>query len=424
MAHKQRNLNGINWYIVLVLLIFHSEPILAQQTSTEPDRTSTYIDVTATHVPQAPDLHALDVVLVDVDQNGTLDVILAVEYGVNRLYLNDGTGKLTWKKGAFGTGAHDTEHVLVADFDQDGYPDFIFVAEDDQVHQFFLGGEDGNFTDATSRLPMQSEGNGLAVGDVNGDGLPDIMVGNSNEDKSDSEASGQNFLWLNDAQRPGHFIDATRSHLPQVDDDTQGIQLADLNADGHLDMVIANENPPNRLLLNDGSGVFTEASDRLDLLVPMETRQVHVFDANNDGHVDLLFLNLTSNNSGWDKDPQARLLINDGSGRFVDQTQDRMPENRFSVWGGTIVDFDYDGDPDLLIGAIDVPGFVPQQLRAYKNDGNGYFTDVTNEVVPDITIGRHWGMATGDLNGDGKDDIFIGAWGTQARLLLSNPEDF
>lgn len=424
MVIKRRPLNGFSRLIVLLVLIVQSTATRAQETTPEPDRTSVYIDVTTTHVPQAPDLHALDVVFVDVDQNGTLDVILAVEYGVNRLYLNDGTGKLTWKEGTFGTGAHDTEHVLVSDFNNDGYPDVIFVAEDDQVHQFFLGGPDANFTDVTSRLPMQSEGNGLAVGDVNGDGLPDIVVGNSNGDKSNTQASGQNFLWLNDPKRPGHFIDATSTNLPKVDDDTQDIELSDLNADGHLDMIIANETPPNRLLLNNGKGVFTDASDRLDLLVPMETRQAHIFDANNDGYMDLLLLNLTSNNSGWDKDPQARLLINDGNGRFIDQTQDRMPENRFSVWGGTTADFNYDGYPDLLIGAIEVPGFVPQQLRAYQNDGNGYFKDVTQEVVPQVTIGRHWGMATGDLNGDGKDDIFIGAWGTQARLLLSNPEDF
>lgn len=406
----------MKYSLLLLLVIFQGVPSIAQQVSalesTENNATDTYVDATSTHVPEAAELHALDAVFVDVDGNGTLDVVLGVEYGVNRLYLNDGTGKLTYKEGAFGDGAHDTEHVLTADFNQDGYPDMIFVAEDDQVHQFFLGGENGEFTDATDRLPMQSEGNGLAVGDVNADGLPDIVVGNSG-------ASGQNFLWLNKPEQPGYFTDASKTHLPQVNDDTQDIQLADLNGDGHLDMVVANETPPNRLLLNDGEGQFTDASDRLELLVPLETRQAHIFDANGDGQPDILFLNLTSNNGGWEKDPQLRLLINDGNGQFKDQTKDRMPENRFSAWGGTVVDFNYDGHPDLLIGAIEVPGFTPQQLRAYQNDGNGNFTDVTQEVLPEGVIGRHCGMDTGDLNGDGKDDIFIGAWGTQARLLLS-----
>lgn len=374
-----------------------------------------YRDVTDTHVPAAPDLHALDAIFVDVDGDGDLDVVLAVENGENRLYFNDGEGRLTWKRGALGTGEYDTEHVLSADFNADGYPDLIFVAEDDKSHQFFLGGRGGEFSDVTDRLPALSEGNGLAVGDVNGDGFPDIVIGNSGSE------SGQNFLWLNDPERPGHFIDATATHLPAVDDDTQDIVLVDLDADDDLDMLVANETPPSRLLLNDGQGRFSGASERLELVAPFETRQMHVFDADGDGSRDILMLNLTSNNQDWDKDPQVRLLVNDGQGRFIDGTVDRLPFNTFSTWGGTIVDFNHDGAPDIIVGPIQVPGFVPLQVRAYANDGAGRFVDVTPAVIPEETIGRSWGMAVGDLDGDGVDDIFIGGWGTQARLLLSRP---
>lgn len=382
--------------------------------SQAPSDSTLYRDVTATHVPSAPELHALDAALVDVDQDGDRDVVVAVEGGANRLYLNDGSGRLTWREGAFGAAAHDNEHVLAADFDRDGFQDVIFVAEDDMAHSYFLGGPGGQFTDATDRLPARSEGNGLAVGDVDGDGLPDVVVGNS----GGQGRSGQNFLWLNDPRRPGHFVDATASHLPAVDDDTQGIALADLDADGDLDMVVANETPPNRLLLNDGRGRFTEHSERLDLRVPLETRQAHVFDATGDGHPDILLLNLTSNAGAWDKDPRMRLLVNDGRGHFRDESDARLPANTFSTWAGTPVDFDRDGVTDILVGAIRVPGFEPMQVRAYANDGTGRFTDVTGRVVPAETVGRSWGMAVGDLDGDGVDDVFIGGWGTQARLLL------
>ena len=376
-------------------------------------------DVTDTHMPVSKYLHALDVALVDVDGDGDLDAAIAVEMGPNRIYINDGQGRFTWKQGALGTKAHDTEHVLSADFNRDGHPDLIFVAEEDHAHELFMGGPGDAFTQASDRLPKMSEGNGLAVGDVNGDGLPDIVIGNSAEDRPGKpRASAQNFLWLNDPKQPGTFIDATATHLPAVEDDTQDIALADVDGDGDLDMVVANESPPNRLLLNDGKGRFRDSAKGLQLLTPLETREVHVFDANGDKRPDILFLNLTSNNKAWVKDPQARLLINKGKGKFRDETKTRLPANRFSSWGGMVMDFNHDGAMDLIVGAIDVPGFKPLQLRAYANDGKGRFTDVTASAIPGTTVARSWSMAKGDVNGDGVEDLFVGSWGTQARLLL------
>lgn len=384
---------------------------------------SAFVDATATHVPTAPTLHATDSVFIDVDHDGDLDVVVSVEHGVNRLYLNDGNGRLTQKPGAFGTTIHDTEHVRAADFDGDGNMDVVFVAEADEVHQLFLGDGRGGFVDVSDRLPATSQGNGLAVGDVNADGLPDIVIGSTGETGHAPDAEivpARNLLFLNDPARPGHFIDATDTHLPNTNDQTESVALADMDGDGDLDMVIASPAHPNRLLLNDGKGRFTDASDRLDLRVPMETREVQIVDVNNDGHNDILFFNITSNNFGWDKDPQTRLLINDGTGSFRDETARRLPSHRFSSWAGTVLDFNGDGAPDLLVGAIQVPGFVPLQLRAWQNDGNGNFTDVTAEVVPGITVGRSWNMGQGDIDGDGKTDVLIGGWGTQARLLVTD----
>lgn len=73
-----------------------------------------------------------------------------------------------------------------------------------------------------------------------------------------------------------------------------------------------------------------------------------------------------------------------------------------------MVDVNEDGHPDLVVSAIEVPGFVPLQVRAWQNDGKGTFTDVTASVIPRTTVGRSWSMARGDLDGDGKPDLFIG----------------
>ena len=375
------------------------------------DETPWFKDVTATHIPLDGREHALDVAFIDVDGDRDLDAILALESEPNRLYVNDGKGKFSWKKGVFSEANHDSEHVRVADFNRDGIVDVVFVAEYDQTHEFYLGKGDGSFVDASERMLARSEGNGLDVGDVNGDGLPDIVIGNSG-------SRPQNFLWINNPQKPGYFIDETSSGLPAVEDQTQAIKIADINGDGAPDLIVGNEAPPNGLLINDGKGKFKERPNGLELLVPLHTRDVLVFDANRDGHVDILFVNLTSNGGQREKDPTARLLINDGKGNFKDETRTRIPSQVLSSYSGTIVDFDHDGDPDIILSTVNTPPFEAAQVQALQNDGRGVFTNVTSRVIPGITISRGWGIAVGDVNGDGVLDLMIGSWGAQVRLLF------
>ena len=396
---------------------------------------SVFVDATSSYVPQVPALHTSDSVFIDVDHDGDLDVVVSVELGINRLYINEGGGRLVLKPGAFrqttgkpsvfGDSIHDTEHVRAADFDGDGNMDVVFIAEEDQAHELFMGDGKGGFKDASDRLPAMSQGNGLALGDVNGDKLPDIVIGSTGEvNHGEAIKPAHNLLFLNDRKHPGHFIDVSRTNLPQVDDQTEGVVLADMDKDGDLDMLLASPTNTNRLLINDGKGRFKDGSAALDLRVPMETREVHVADVDGDGDLDIFYSNITSNNHDWEKDPQTRLLINDGAGHWRDETAERLPAHKFSSWASTVIDFNGDGAPDLLLSAIQVPGFVPLQLRAWQNDGKGHFTDVTADVVPGVTVGRSWNMAKGDLDGDGKDDVFIGGWGTQARLLLTDQKRF
>ena len=79
---------------------------------------------------------------------------------------------------------------------------------------------------------------------------------------------------------------------------------------------------------------------------------------------------------------------------------------------------DADGDLDLILCTIDVPGFTAGPFRAYRNDGKGFFSDVTSEVMPASAVGRGWDVEVADLNKDGALDMAMGGWGTQARLLF------
>ncbi len=400
---------GISSYIVTTLsLLFYVFACTAQEKPTE---SKFFSDVTATHLPIDEKTHALGVALADVNRDGHPDIVLALEMQPNRLYLNDGTGKFTWVKNTFADKNHDTEHVRVVDFDGDGLLDVIFVAEDDQNHEFYLGNGNGTFRDESARLLSKSEGNALDVADVNGDGLPDIVIGNTGE-------KPENFLWLNNKENPGHFIDYSATGLPRHNDQTQSVKLADLDGDGTLDMVVGNEVPPNRLYFNDGKGNFSEREGAFIEIVPLHTREVIVFDANNDGLPDILFANLTSNAGQKERDPRSRLFINQGNGIFKDETENRIPEFTFSTYAANVVDFNRDGHLDIILSAVEIPPFSPMQAQALQNDGTGKFTFVTENVIPQTTVGRSWEIAVGDVNGDGIDDLVIGGWNSQVRLLL------
>ncbi|WP_168566028.1 FG-GAP repeat domain-containing protein [Crateriforma spongiae] len=409
-----------------LLLLIAAVSLVTYSTASAQD-TKYFTDVTETHVPQDAFAHLLDAEFGDVDNDGDLDVVAALEFSANRLYLNEGGGKLTWKKGVFQEKKHDNEEVKLADFDNDGNLDAIFVAEEGGNHEFYLGNGDGTFRDVTDRLPARSIANDVFVADINGDKLLDVIVANTgnprpagSEKQPEWESIQQNFLWLGDGT--GKLKNVTSANLPTIDDSTQDIEAADLDGDGDLDLVVGNEVPTNRLLINDGSGKFTDQPKRLELKEPLETREVVLFDADGDGDKDVLFANLTSNNGAWKKNPQARLLINDGSGNFNDETELRMPANKFSSYDAGVVDFDRDGDLDILLCAIDIPGFRPLRVHAYRNDGKGNFRDVTKDVIPSATTGLTWDIEVGDLNGDGIQDVFVGGWGTQARLLLGKTD--
>ena len=393
-------------FFILILLsgilqIGCSQPKETQQTE------RLYEDVTRTHLPYQ-DLQRLsmDAAIKDLNEDGYPDIIIANEHRPNILLINDGTGKFTNESHRIPQVDHDSEDIGIADFDMDGDLDIIIVSEDDQINEFYLNNGDGTFSDAGDRIPVTGTSNSVEIYDLNLDGLPDVIIGNN----------GQNNLLINDGT--GQFTDESIERLGAFTDVTQDVTLADIDGDGDKDLLIANEDS-NRVLINDGKGYFEDQSaDRLPYRdMPEETREVVVADIDFDQDLDILYGNVQAFLEGAVR--QNRLLLNDGKGVFTDITASNLPQDDNRCFSVAFADIDNDNDPDIITGNTNGPrfdGMTP--FSVYLNDGKGKFSDATGTILPDSIKGRGFDIDFVDINGDRKKDLFLSNRGSQDFLLL------
>jgi hypothetical protein len=250
---------------------------------------------------------------------------------------------------------------------------------------------------------------GLAVGDVNGDGLDDVYV---------TQGGGlPNRLYV---QRPDGTVDDV-SAAAGVDylDASNSALILDFDNDGDQDLVVAAG--PLIFHSNDGTGRFTVEA----VLPVMFAYSLAAGDYDGDGDLDLY---ACLYGAPWDDPPTPYhdanngmpdvLLRNDGGFRFTDVTAESgIDENnhRFS-FAAAWADYDDDGDLDLYVAN----DFGRKNL--YRNDG-GRFTDVAAAVgVEDIGAGMS--VAWGDYNNDGRLDLYVGNMWSSAGKRTSDQERF
>jgi hypothetical protein len=190
---------------------------------------------------------------------------------------------------------------------------------------------------------------------------------------------------------------------------------ADVNGDGREDIFIGGaKGKAGQLFIQSAGGNFTASKQQQIANDSLSEDVVSVFfDADKNGKMDLFV-----GSGGYEfnkEDPllQSRLYMNDGKGNFT-KSADALPQMRISTGCVKVNDMDNDGDADLFVGGRVVPGSYPvaPQSMILMNDGTGKFKDVTQEIAPAL---KNIGMVTDalwiDLNKDGKSDlIVVGEW--------------
>src|SRR5438094_1225047 len=205
--------------------------------------------------------------------------------------------------------------------------------------------------------PYVYNGGGVAIGDIDNDGLPDIFF-------TGTMVSSR--LYVNKGNM--RFEDITQPAGVTTNRWATGATMVDINNDGYLDIYVSVSGPEwskpeeraNLLFINNGDHTFTEAAARYGIADTGFTTHAVFLDYNGDGYLDLF-------------------LLNDSPKDFVRT-----------------------GHP-AGIRSTTLGGFN----RLYRNNGDGTFTDVSGEAGILKDVGYGLGVAVADLNGDGRPDIYV-----------------
>jgi len=258
----------------------------------------------------------------------------------------------------------------------------------------------------------------LVQADVNGDGRPDMFMAGASGHASRifvQQAAGRF------AELPQPALEADYLH-----EDTDAAFL-DADRDGDLDLYVASGGYDNflpgdallqdRLYLNDGRGNFSKSPAGSLPAMPTSTACVRVADVNGDNAPDL-FVGGRVTPGRYPEPPTSYLLLNDGHGRFRDQTTNLAPalQHLGMITDAAWVDLNQDNQLDL----VTVGEWLPVQVWLNQN---GRLTDQTAKYLPGKLAGWWNKLLVTDLNQDRKPDLVIGNMGlnTQCRASAQQP---
>lgn len=392
----------------------------------------------------------------DYDNDGWLDIYL-VNSGQsdfytppqplrNALYKNnrDGTFTDVTEKAGVGAGGFGMG-VAVGDYDNDGFADLYVTQYGRSI--LYRNNGNGTFTDVTEKAGVGVQGwaSQAVWFDYDNDGRLDLFVGQfagfDKENGCGVSTDGKRHYciprifrsmpsWLFHNNGDGTFTDVSKeSGIAASLGKAWGAVATDVNNDGRMDLFVANDTVGNFLFINRGDGRFEEAGLRADIAYSADGRPrsgmgVDSADFDNDGWMDLFVANID--------EEIFSLYRNNHDATFDDQAMRLgvgMATRWMSGWGMKFIDYDNDGDLDLLLAngfpddlVEDFSSRVKYQepLLLFQNR-SGKYINVSNESGPVFAKSfSARGMAVGDFNNDGGIDALVSVNDGVPVLLRNN----
>lgn len=314
----------------------------------------------------------------DFDGDGDVDVAAGGLFsGSARLFRNDGSGQFTQIAALLQ--ANSAVELAGGHIDGDGVIDFVTAANGEDAPRVFLGigpGIDGGYTQVDGPFATDDGALAVATGDLNEDGVPDVVVTSLIQGRA-------NYY-------EGLGGGALAEPVPLVEGETglEQVHLADMNGDGHLDVLLLRTDQAQlKLIYGNGTGAFSNANVAL---AKNGMTRVELGDVDGDGDLDAVVARSFQDEVSW--------YANNGNGTFGAATSVvsnfDMPERLH------VRDVDGDGHVDVLVASNVVDG-----VQFFPNAGGGVFLGATAQLA-DFSEGAR-GIRTGDLDGDGLLDVVM-----------------
>ncbi|MGH1346013.1 MAG: FG-GAP-like repeat-containing protein [Nannocystales bacterium] len=309
--------------------------------------------------------------------------------------------------------SHSGAPMAVADMNGDGLDDIVRL-DATRFLEIEYQQEDGSFT-ISKRIDTMLNSWSIAVADIDGNGYNDIFAGDAFNDKA---------VYL--ANDDG--TDYTRSSLPGPGIFVQCSSFADINNDGDLDFFVCADTSKSLVYHGDGTGALSNTYETLDPVstVPSDNsgNYGNVWsDYDLDGDVDLYISKCRQGVNNANSGERLNLLFeNNGDGSYSEVADARGLLPRGQTWASDFADIDNDGDLDAFILNHD---YVATDAASdlYTNDGDNNFVAIADAAgIRGALDAVGTGIQThfADFDNDGYQDLLISSGGGSHQLLMNN----